>query len=347
MEISELFVGLDIHKNTIVATALDRQGHRIDQAKLSSDDAELAAYLRALPGQKHVVMEACSFWEHIYDAAAPAAVSVVLSHPKKTRIIAEASLKTDRVDSEALATLLRLEAVPEAFAPPPAMRELRDLVRERVFYAAKEKGVKCHLYSYLMRKGIPYEEGILGRLTKRESLRELHSPVIDRGLDLLTEFHQATRGLDKEIHAAFERSEEAKLLATIPGVGAITAVTLVAYLCPVDRFENIDQVSAYCGMCPTTHQSGDSSYQGHLRQDAHHVLRWILVEAAWRTRHLEKRGDVAKVGNRSARRHGKGTGSIAAAHKLLKICYAVLRRRTAYEVHAPARSGCTTFSAGS
>lgn len=292
-------------------------------------------------------MEACSFWEHIYDAAAPSAASVALSHPRKTRIIAEASLKTDRVDSEALATLLRLDAVPEAFAPPPPLRELRNLVRERVFYSAKEKGVKNHLYSYMMRKGIPYEEGLLGLLRKREGLREHHSPVLDRDLDLLNHFHEATRGLDREIHAAFERSEEAKLLATIPGVGEVTAVTLVAYLCPIERFENIDQVSAYCGLCPTTHQSGDSSYQGHLRQDAHSVLRWMLTEAAWRTRHLEKRGDVARAGNRSARRHGKGTGSAAAAHKLLKICYAVLRRRTPYEPHAPARSGCTTLSAGS
>lgn len=344
---SEVFVGLDIHKNIVVATAVDRLGHRLDQSKFSSSDAELAAYLEHLPGDKHVVMEACSFWEHFYDAAAPAAVSVTLSHPKKTRIIAEASLKTDRVDSEALATVLRLNAVPEAFAPPPPLRELRDLVRERVFYSAKEKGVKNHLYSYMMRKGIPYEVGVLGLLKKREELRAHHSPVLDRGLDLLAHIHEATRGLDKQIHTAFESSEEAKLLATIPGVGEITAVTLVAYLCPIDRFENIDQVSAYCGMCPTTHQSGDSSYQGHLRQDAHHVLRWILVEAGWRTRHLEKRGDVAKVANRSARRHGKGTGSIAAAHKLLKICYAVLRRRTPYAPHAPARSGCTTLSAGS
>lgn len=345
--ISEVFVGLDIHKNTIVATAVDRLGHRVDQSRLSSQDAELLAYLQALPGEKHVVMEACSFWEHLYDAATPAAASIVLSHPKKTRIIAEASLKTDRVDSEALATLLRLEAVPEAFAPPPPLRELRDLVRERVFYSAKEKGVKNHLYSYMMRKGIPYDDGVLGLVTKREGLREHHSPVLDRGLDLLAHFRDATRGLDREIHAAFEGSEEAKLLATIPGVGEVTAITLVAYLCPIDRFENIDQVSAYCGLCPTTHQSGDSSYQGHLRRDAHSVLRWVLVEAAWRTRHLEKRGDVAKAGTRSARRHGKGTGSVAAAHKLLKICYAVLRRKTPYEAHAPARSGCTTLSAGS
>ncbi len=80
------------------------------------------AYLKGLPGEKGVVMEACMFWEHTYDAASYVASSVTLSHPYKTRLIAETRVKTDKVDSEALTTLLRLEAVPTAYAPPPAIR---------------------------------------------------------------------------------------------------------------------------------------------------------------------------------------------------------------------------------
>lgn len=341
------FVGLDIHKNTIVATAVDSQGQRIDQSKLSSSDHELREYLRALPGDKRVVMEACTFWEHTYDASATVASSVLLSHPYKTRIIAEARVKTDRVDSEALATLLRLDAVPEAFAPPPALRQMRDTVKERVFYLAKEKSVKNHLYAYLMRKGIPYQEGILGLKKKREALRELHNPVVDRALDLLVHFDEGTKELDRAINDEFERSKEAQLLATIPGVGEITAVTLAAYLIPIERFANINQVSAYCGLAPSTHQSGDHEFHGHLRSDSHHMLRWILVEAGWKTRQYEKRGDVARAGNRSARRHGKGSGAVAASHKLLKICYAVLRRGTPYQPHAPQPEGRRILTADS
>ncbi len=341
------FVGLDISKNTIVATALDAQGQRLDQSKLSSSDAELRTYLRGLPGAKRVVLEACTFWEHTFDAAAAEASSIVLSHPYKTRIIAEARVKTDKVDSEALATLLRLDAVPEAFAPPPELRRMRDTAKERIFYLAKEKSIKSHLYAYLMRKGIPYEDGVLGLKRRRETLRERKDPVIDRSLEMLIHFDEATRELDRAIHEEFERSKEAQLLATIPGIGEITAVTLVAYLTPIARFENINQVSAYCGLAPSTYQSGDREFRGHLRSDNHHLLKWILIEAGWRTRQFEKRGDVAKAGNRSARRHGKGTGAVAAAHKLLKITYAVLRRGTGYQPHAPEPEGRRFESAGS
>ena len=84
MEQQPTYVGLDIHKNTIVATAVDSQGRRIDPSKLTSSDHDLREYLRALPGDKRVVMEACTFWEHSFDAAASVSSSVVLSLMSKS-----------------------------------------------------------------------------------------------------------------------------------------------------------------------------------------------------------------------------------------------------------------------
>ena len=86
---------------------------------MGATNAELIDYLDRLPGRKHVVQEAWALWEHFYDATWAAGASVVLSNPYGTRLIAEASLKTDKLDSEALATLLRLNSVPESYAPPP------------------------------------------------------------------------------------------------------------------------------------------------------------------------------------------------------------------------------------
>lgn len=119
----------------------------------------------------------------------------------------------------------------------------------------------------------------------------------------------------------------------------ITPLTPVAFLCPIDRFPNIDKVSAYCGLCPTTHQSGDTAWHWKLVHNCNHVLRWVLIEASWSTRRYEPRGDVAKVGKRSSRRKGSGRSGVAAAHKLLKICYAVLKRGTPYQPHAPEPEG--------
>ncbi|MFI5418468.1 MAG: hypothetical protein ACHQ2Y_06200 [Candidatus Lutacidiplasmatales archaeon] len=195
---AEVLVGLDIPKNCVVAAAVIRPNHPIYKARFSSSDCELLAYLERIPGENHVGIEACSFWEQFYDAVLYAGTSVSLSHPKKTPIIAGATLKTDRVDREALATLFHLVAVPEAFAPPPPFRVLRGLVRKLVFYSAKEERVKNHFYSYLMRKGIEDEAGVPGLHKKREELREHRSLV----LGLMKLLHEATNGLDKEIYSA-------------------------------------------------------------------------------------------------------------------------------------------------
>ncbi len=129
------------------------------------------AYLKRFPGPQHVVLEACNVWPHLYDAARSVGADVTLAHPYKVRVISEASLKSDRVDSEALAQLLRLGSVPMAYAPDSAIRDLRQLVRDRVFYMRQEGDIKNHLYAVLLRRGIPYEEGIFGLKRKREALR--------------------------------------------------------------------------------------------------------------------------------------------------------------------------------
>jgi transposase len=343
----EIFVGLDVHKALVVATVLDAEGNRLCQEKLGPTDPELIEFLGRFPGSQRIALGACTVWEHFFDAAQSTGAEVVLSHPTKTRLIAEASLKSDKVDSEALATLLRLNSLPRAFPPMGEARQLRDLVRERLFYLSKQHAIRNHLYTFLLRKGIPYEERLLMLKRRREQLRERKSPIIDRGLDALKFFDAALLRLEHEVHDAFVRSPEAQLLATIPGIGELTALTLVAFLCPIDRFANVDQVVSYCGLCPTNHQSAGVSYHGHLKPDAHSILRFVLVEASWNCRRYEARGDVARVGRRIARRKGAPRGAIASAHKLLKIVYAVLRRGTPYEPHAPEPSGRRTLTAAS
>ena len=76
---SETFVGLDVHKNLVVATAVDSSGRTLSQVKLGSSDRELVEYLGGLPGSKRVALEACSVWEHYHDAAVSAGAQVVLS----------------------------------------------------------------------------------------------------------------------------------------------------------------------------------------------------------------------------------------------------------------------------
>lgn len=336
----ETFVGLDVHKSTVVATAVDALGHKVSHATLGPKDSELVEYLRGLPGEKRVVLEACCVWEHFYDAAVSTGAEVTLAHPAKTRIISEASLKSDKVDSHALATLLRLKAVPPAFAPGEEMRKLRRLIRDRLFYKRQIQAVRNHTYAVLLTKGIPYDDRILGTKRKREQLRAHNIPEVNRGLDVLIHLDAECEAVDLAVRAAYDASREAQLINSIPGMGAFTSVALVSFLCPIERFSNIDKVCSYAGLAPTNFQSGKVSHHGRLKADCNHTLKWLLIEAAWRHQSKSKTSDISKTAKRIARRRGKNKGGVAAGHKLLKTVYAVLKRGTPYTHSAPTRPGC-------
>lgn len=344
---TDTFVGLDISKNSIVATAVDPMGHRIRQEKLGTSDEELRGFLRDLPGTKQVVLEACNVWEHVYDAAASTGAEVLLANPFQVKLVSKTTLKTDRVDSEKLAKLARLQAIPQSYAPPLEVRALRRLVRERVFYSREWTSVANHTYAILLQKGIAYPPAILRRRTLRGRLKNPLIPEIERGLEALNRIEETTRSLDRALQEAHDASPEAQLLTSIPGVGKFTAVALVAFLCPISRFESLDSVVKYCGLCPSVRQSGDQNYHGHLAWDSNAMLRWVLVEAQWNVRLHEKKGDVARVGRRVARRGASNDGAIAAARKLVRIATAVLRRGSPYHLHAPESSSRLSHSAES
>ena len=91
------FVGLDGIRNLVVATVLDGAGRQIRQSCLGAGPKELVGFLRKVPAPATVVLEACSVWERYYEAAKSTGAEVFLSHPLKDRIIAEASIKTNKI----------------------------------------------------------------------------------------------------------------------------------------------------------------------------------------------------------------------------------------------------------
>lgn len=333
----ETIVGVDIHRKTAVVTALEPGGRVLAQRTLGSRPEEMREFLSSLPGSKRVVLEACTMWEPYFDTIQSTGAEVYLSHPNKTRLIAEASLKSDKVDSHALATLLRLDSIPLAYAPPEEIRALRVLVRERVFYSRRITSIKNHTYYHLMRHGVEYEDGILRHRRKREPLRDLKIPEVDRGMDELKALEERCKDLDRAIHHACLQSPEAQLLQTIPGVGELTALILVAFLHPIERFGSTDKLASYAGLAPTVSQSGERCYHGKLKRDSNPLVRWALVEATWAHRRFCKTSEITRTARRIGRRRGLQKGQIAGAHKLLKVVYAVLKRGTPYQPHAPER----------
>jgi len=114
------YTGIDYHKRYSVACKVDAQGNKIQEAKIEANAPEaFAAYFARLEEPSELVIEACWNWATLYDVLeeTPGVSRVVLSHPAKNRIIADAQIKNDRIDARALATLLRGDFVAKVHVP--------------------------------------------------------------------------------------------------------------------------------------------------------------------------------------------------------------------------------------
>lgn len=125
------YVGFDVHKKYTFFTQMDTTGQIRRQGTLANDRDALTAFFAEINEPASVVIEANMSWYHLYDLLESLDIPVTLAHPLRTRAIAEAKVKTDKIDSTILAHLLRADLVPAAYIPPRGIRDLRELLRYR------------------------------------------------------------------------------------------------------------------------------------------------------------------------------------------------------------------------
>lgn len=119
-----LSVGLDVHKKYSYFTVMNEQGKILLQGKIANDQKSFKSFFRDLKGPVQVVMEAGRNWYYFYELLEGLVSEVKLAHPLKTRAIAEAKIKTDKIDSSILAHLSRADLLPEAYIPSKEIRRM-------------------------------------------------------------------------------------------------------------------------------------------------------------------------------------------------------------------------------
>jgi transposase len=336
------YVGVDVHKDSCQVAVLNEKGVLVQEARIPSVREDLEAFFRPL-GDAKVAMEAMGFHEWIYDLLESLGFEVVVAHPAKVRAIAEAKVKTDKVDARTLAHLLRADLLPRSYVPSPDIRRLRSLVSERVHITRGMTREKNRIRFELYRRGLrPPVEALFGLRGKAwpESLRV---GTIDRGLAILDALDARRRAVDGFLERMRAEREDVERLTTIPGIGTFLACLLVAHIADVRRFRDAEALTSYAGLAPSVHQSGNTLYHGHITKEGPRLLRWGLVQAVWA--HVNRGEDTALVRfhRRIAARRGKAKATVATARKLLKVVYWMLREEEPY--HGQGRRP-TAFSCG-
>jgi transposase len=131
--------------------------------------------------------------------------------------------------------------------------------------------------------------------------------------------------------AATREAEARRILKTAPGVGFVTAEVVLSELGDVSRFRNAKAVCAYAGLVPVVKQSGGKrSKDLGISKQGSGLLRWALVEAAWRLVGTSPQWSAGFA--RLKKRCGSKRAIVAVARKLLCVLYAMLKTSTPYKV---------------
>ncbi|WP_165236091.1 IS110 family transposase [Aquisphaera insulae] len=332
------YVGVDLHKKLITACVMDANRKIVREAKLyPSEPHRIVEFFEAV-GEYKVVLEATASYYWFVELLEPTAAEVVLANPAKMRVIAESTKKTDKLDARVLAEFLARDMVPRAHMPTPRQRQHRALVRHRKYLRERATSVKCKIRHVLADSNADRRD-LFSAEAGKAYLKGLKLNEVDRFrlADLWKEWETIEARLKKtaaKIKAFAKKAPRAEaeareLIKTAPGVGVVTAEAVLCELGDVRRFRNAKAVCAYAGLVPVVRQTGGKKARdGRITKQGSGLLRWALVEAAWRL--------VASVPrwrstyDRIKKRNGVKRAIVAVARKFLCVLYAMLRDSKPY-----------------
>jgi transposase len=162
-----MFVGMDVHKNYLQVAVLDEKGKILNNSRVDNNMIKVNEFFDSLhPGNNtKIVMESSCVWYNIYEyLSEERQLDVSLSNPFKTRAIASAKIKTDKLDAVKLADLLRGGYIAKCYVPDRKIMDLRQLVRHRIVLVRMRTKLKNKIHGITLMQGVIFR--LFGCLSK-------------------------------------------------------------------------------------------------------------------------------------------------------------------------------------
>jgi transposase len=320
-----VYVGMDVHRKRSQVAIVDDAGVQQRNRNVPNDPARLVPILGVLAPGTPVAFEAAYGWGWLVELLEELELEPHLVHPSRCKAIASARLKNDKVDAATLAQLLRAELLPEAWIAPQPVRDLRALLRHRATLVRLSTSCKNRIHAVLADRGLGEDRG-LWTGPGRAWLAELELPPIPRGIiqdccGLLDALATPIARLEREIHALAKPDPRVQALMAWPGIGKLTAMTLVAEIGDIGRFPTARKLCAWAGLTPQVRTSDRKVRHGHITKQGSPWVRGILQEAA---QTAKRHPMFASAYGELARRRGTNIATVAIARRLLARSFHIL-----------------------
>lgn len=339
------FVGMDVHKNESQICVIDSgTGEVVHEIRVPTSDEGFESAFGKIKGAR-ILLEASttSSWVASHLRTLSGVAEVIVADPNNVAMYGRRGRgrqKTDKRDAFALATALMSGNYTKVHEPSEVSRTMRREVRSRSLLMTQRTMLVNEVRAQLEFAGIKQRPpSIKGNFIKTIRESRAIAAALKRQLEptlLVLEALQRSIGMhDAEIESAAKNHPDVKRVMTIPGFGALTAVALVAQFDVAKRFPDSRHASAYLGLVPHAHGSGDTDGRmGGITKTGDRLVRALLVQGAMSVMGKDKTPESLALrrwaGGLQQRSKSRKLAAVALARRLCRIAYACLRDGTEF-----------------
>ena len=289
------FIGMDVHKKTITIAIAEegRQKQPRVYGTITNDLDALDKFCRKMvstANQLHFVYEAGPCGYGIYRHLTEKGIDCMVAAPSLIPNKSGDRIKNDRRDAKMLARLHRADELTNVYVPDCQDEAMSDLNRAREDAVIVAKKAKQRLKAFLLRNGVVFTGSSQWSKAYFKWLADIAMPypaqqvALQEYIDAVHESLNRVKRLTDQIRQMVPGWRLAPIVSALQaarGVSLVVAVTVLAELEDLSRFEKPSQLMAHLGLVPSEHSSGESIKRGSITKTGNSHVRKILVEAAW------------------------------------------------------------------
>lgn len=337
MQSFQYHLGIDLHRKTTYWTLINKDRQVLYKKNLPTTKEGIEQGVTDMgvePALVEAAIEPVSQWGWYGDCLAKYGFTVRLVDVYKTKLIAGTKLKNDKVDALALAELLRSDFLPTAYRAPEVTRDQREFMRHRAFLVRLRARIRGRVHQILWKHGIisPWSDLFGIRAQKWLFGLRLRSPYKEEREELTAMWQNISERLavhNTTCEELVARNIKAGLLMSIPGIGVITSLTILAEVGDFSRFSSPDKLACYAGLVSSSYSSGERTRLGHITHRGSVWLRTALVEATNTVN--PKWGALYDFYQRIKEKKGSKVARVALARKMLTLTWHLVKKDEFYK----------------
>ncbi len=307
------YSGIDLHLDNCYITTVDEIGTVVKQQRVENINERLLEYFHSLPGSHQAVVESTTGWYWLNDLLQDNGIELALAHAKYLKAISYAKVKTDKVDSQTLAVLLRQNLIPRAHKISRELRGLRDTMRVRLRLVQQRGNCLRRIKSIQAKFNGSAPDPYRCQLA-----------VLEHTTDTFT---AQILALEKSLHPVLIPNDDIQRLLQIPGIGKLSAFTVYLEIDGIERFVSDKHFVSYCRLVPAADNSNHSVHH-RSSKDGNKYLKIAFSDAAVHA--IQYYPEYKRFFQKRAKRSGDAIARTCVAKELAKIVYYILKNKTQY-----------------